>query len=69
MSESGRNSLSAARYLVVDGRVLGWSMRTAMTALLVTVALVMVIWRRGKPDGPLHHSGHCSQYTSDQYRD
>jgi len=31
-------------------RVVGWSMQTAMTAQLVTDALVMAIWRRGKPD-------------------
>jgi putative transposase len=37
-------------------RVVGWSMSTAMTAQLVTDALVMAIWRRGKPDALLHHS-------------
>jgi transposase InsO family protein len=31
-------------------------MNTAMTAQLVTDALVMAIWRRGKPDALLHHS-------------
>src|SRR5215208_5203112 len=35
-------------------RVVGWSMKTAMTAQLVTDALVMAIWRRGKPDALLH---------------
>jgi transposase InsO family protein len=30
--------------------VVGWSMNAAMTAQLVTDALVMAIWRRGKPD-------------------
>ena len=34
----------------------GWSMSAAMTAQLVTDALVMAIWRRGKPDALLHHS-------------
>jgi len=34
-------------------RVVGWSMRAAMTAQLVTDALVMAIWRRGKPDALL----------------
>ena len=29
-------------------RVVGWSMSAAMTAQLVTDALVMAIWRRGK---------------------
>ena len=30
-------------------RVVGWSMRAAMTAQLVTDALVMAIWRRVNP--------------------
>jgi putative transposase len=47
-------------------RVVGWSMNTAMTAQLVTDALVMAIWRRGKPDALLHHSDRGSQYTSEQ---
>jgi transposase InsO family protein len=32
-----------------------------MTAQLVTDALVMAIWRRGKPDALLHHSDRGSQ--------
>ena len=39
-----------------------------MTAQLVTDALVMAIWRRGKPDALLHHSDHGSQYTSEQFQ-
>jgi putative transposase len=31
-------------------------MNSAMTAQLVTDALMMAIWRRGKPDALLHHS-------------
>ncbi|HKG79275.1 MAG TPA: IS3 family transposase, partial [Pyrinomonadaceae bacterium] len=49
-------------------RVVGWSMKTAMTAQLVTDALVMAIWRRGKPDALLHHSDRGSQYTSEQFQ-
>jgi len=49
-------------------RVVGWSMTTAMTAQLVTDALVMAIWRRGKPDALLHHSDQGSQYTSEQFQ-
>jgi putative transposase len=49
-------------------RVVGWSMGAAMTAQLVTDALVMAIWRRGKPDTLLHHSDRGSQYTSEQYQ-
>jgi transposase InsO family protein len=37
-------------------RVVGWSMSAAMTAQLVTDALVMAIWRRSGPDALLHHS-------------
>jgi hypothetical protein len=36
-------------------------MNAAMTAQLVTDALVMAIWRRGKPDALLHHSDRGSQ--------
>ena len=42
-------------------RVVGWSMNTAMTAQLVTDALVMAIWRRGKPGALHHHSDRGSQ--------
>ena len=49
-------------------RVVGWSMSTTMTAQLVTDALLMAIWRRGKPDALLHHSDQGSQYTSEQFR-
>jgi putative transposase len=37
-------------------------------AQLVTDALVMAIWRRGKPDALLHHSDRGSQYTSEQFQ-
>src|SRR6202795_3841815 len=49
-------------------RVVGWSMSASMTAQLVTDALVMAIWRRGKPDALLHHSDQGSQYTSLQFQ-
>jgi putative transposase len=49
-------------------RVVGWSMSARMTAQLVTDALVMAIWRRGKPDALLHHSDRGSQYTSEQFQ-
>ena len=45
-------------------RVVGWSMHATMTAQLVTDALVMAIWRRGKSEAVLHHSDRGSQYTS-----
>jgi len=49
-------------------RVIGWSMSANMTAQLVTDALIMAIWRRGKPDALLHHSDQGSQYTSEQFQ-
>jgi putative transposase len=49
-------------------RVVGWSMKAEMTAQLVADALVMAIWRRGRPDALLHHSDQGSQYTSEQFQ-
>ncbi len=49
-------------------RVVGWSMKADMSAQLVTDALLMAIWRRGKPDALLHHSDRGSQYSSDQFQ-
>ena len=40
----------------------------SMTAQLVTDALIMAIWRRGRPDSLLHHSDQGSQYTSEQFQ-
>ena len=48
-------------------RVVGWSMQATMTAQLVTDALVMAIWRRGKPEAVLHHSDRGSQSTSEPF--
>jgi len=49
-------------------RVVGWSMSSTMTAQLVTDALMMAIWRRGKPDALLHHSDRGSQYTAEPFQ-
>jgi putative transposase len=49
-------------------RVVGWSMKAEMTSQLVTDALMMAIWRRGKPDTLLHHSDRGSQYSSEQFQ-
>lgn len=49
-------------------RVVGWSMKADMTAQLVIDALIMALWRRGRPQELLHHSDQGSQYTSDQFR-
>jgi putative transposase len=47
-------------------RAAGWPMSATMTAQLVTDALLMAIWRRGRPRAVLHHSDQGSQYTSEQ---
>jgi len=49
-------------------RVVGWSMSARMTAQLVTDALAMALWRRGRPQPLLHHSDQGSQYTSEQFQ-
>ncbi len=49
-------------------RVVGWSMSATMTAQFVTDALVMALWRRGKPNTLLHHSDRGSQYTSEPFQ-
>ena len=49
-------------------RVVGWSMSAGMTAQLVADALLMAVWRRGKPDALMHHSDQGSQYTSEQFQ-
>ena len=42
-------------------RAVGWSMQASMTAQLVTDALMMALWRRGRPQALLHHSDRGSQ--------
>ena len=49
-------------------RVVGWSMKAEMTTQLVTDALMMAVWRRGKPEAVMHHSNRGSQYTSEQFQ-
>ena len=49
-------------------RVVGWSMQASMTAQLVTDALVMAIWRGGRPDALLHHPEQGPQYTSEAFQ-
>lgn len=46
----------AAAVDLYSRRVVGWSMSSSMAAQLVTDALITAIWRRGRPDGLLHHS-------------
>jgi len=49
-------------------KVVGWSMNANMGAQLVIDALVMAIWRRGRPTELLHHSDQGSQYTSEDFQ-
>ena len=50
-------------------RVVGSSMQSSMTAQLVADALMMAVWRRGKPVELLHHSDQGSQYTSEHFQE
>ena len=49
-------------------RIVGWSMQESMTSQLVADALMMAIWRRGRPQELLHHSDQDSQYTSEHFQ-
>lgn len=49
-------------------KVVGWSMSSEMSTQLVLDALMMAIWRRGKPLELLHHSDQGSQYTSEDFQ-
>lgn len=49
-------------------RIVGWSMQSSMTAQLVADALMMAVWRRGRPVELLHHSDQGSQYTSKHFQ-
>lgn len=42
-------------------RIVGWSMQSSMTSQLVADALMMAVWRRGRPKELLHHSDQGSQ--------
>jgi putative transposase len=48
--------------------VVGWSMNAEMAVQLVTDALVMAIWRSGKPDALQRHSDQGRQYTIEQFQ-
>ena len=49
-------------------RIVGWSMQDSMTSQLVADALMMAVWRRGRPVELLHHSDQGSQYTSEHFQ-
>src|SRR5688572_14634911 len=44
-------------------------MQESMTSQLVADALMMAVWRRGKPVAVLHHSDQGSQYTSEHFQE
>ncbi len=49
-------------------RIVGWSMNETMHARMVTDALLMALWRRGRSSQLLLHSDQGSQYTSDEFQ-
>lgn len=49
-------------------RIVGWSMQSSMTSQLVADALMMAVWRRGRPRELLHHSDQGRQYTSEHFQ-
>ena len=49
-------------------RAVGWSMSSGMTAQLVIDALMMALWRRGKPTQLMHHSDQGSQVASEDFQ-
>lgn len=49
-------------------RIVGWSMQESMSSQLVADALMMAVWRRGRPVALLHHSDRGSQYTSEHFQ-
>lgn len=49
-------------------RIVGWSMSDTMQAKMVTDALLMALWRCGRPSELLHHSDQGSQYTSEDFQ-
>ena len=55
--------LFAAVLDLFSRRIVGWSASHTMTAQLVADALIMAVWRRGRPSSLLHHSDQGSQYS------
>jgi len=47
-------------------RMVGWSMRAAMSSDLVTNVLIMAVWRLSHPREFMHQAGRGSQHTSEQ---
>jgi len=53
---------------LLSRRNVGWSMSPHMTAQFVIDALLMAVWRRGRPKELLHHSDQGSQYTAEDFQ-
>ena len=71
LAASLKRALSLAKSCSIgfkSGEEGGRSSKLAPAARIVTDALVMAIWRRGKPDALLHHSDQGSQYASEQFQ-
>jgi transposase InsO family protein len=49
-------------------RVVGWSMNAREASELVADALMMAIWRRGRPKDVLHYSDCGSEYGSEAFQ-
>lgn len=61
--------LYVAAVLDLDSRrIVGWSMQESMTSQLVVDALMMAVWRWGKPVELPHHSDQGCQYTSSHFQ-
>lgn len=72
MGAEARASFLASDRIYGARRVVGWSMGASMEARLVTDALIMAIWRRGKPEalwpldlGSQYASDHCQRLMAD----
>jgi putative transposase len=49
-------------------RAIGWSMSSTMGSQLVMDALLMAVWRRGRPTQLLLHSDQGSQYAAEDFQ-
>lgn len=49
-------------------RIVGWSMSDTMQTKMVSDALLMALWRRGKSSALMHHSDPGSPHTSDDFQ-
>ena len=64
----GGNLYLAAVLDLYSRALIGWAMSTKTTTVLIKDALIMALWRRGKPKNVLVHSDQGSQYRSMDYQ-